>query len=289
MKKALLFGAGDWCHRWMHHSGGDYEVVGIVDNDPLKFNTKLFGHKIRNAEFIENLDFDIVVITLDCWATDGIKNISAIYNQLLLTGIDENLIVLQHLDYLPDDPRVNFLRNLSDEFTRYGISGSIAECGVYRGGFAGYINEYFKDSALYLFDTFEGFTESDMLAESTSEAKQWLERDRAGLSKGSEFITRLRCTNRSNVVIRKGAVPDTLQGLEGEQFAFVNLDMDLYVPQLAALRFFAPRMVRGGVVLLHDYFWKWTPGVRQAVDEFALECDFTRLPVGDNSSIALII
>jgi hypothetical protein len=64
--------------------------------------------------------------------------------------------------------------------------------------------------------------------------------------------------------------------------------MDLYVPQLAGLRFFAPRMADGGVILLHDYYWKPTPGVKQAVDACAKEYNFKRMPIGDNSSIALL-
>ena len=289
MKKTILFGASDCCRRWLQYSSDNYNVIGIADNDCRKVNTSLFGHNIIDPKLISEYDFDVILITLDDWAENGIENITSIYNQLLSMGIEDKKIELQHIEYLPDNSRILFLRHLSDEFSRYNIIGAVAECGVFRGAFAGYMNEYFPDRTLYLFDTFEGFIKSDMLAESTAEAKQWLERDREVLSTGNEFIVRLRCANRSNVVIRKGAVPDSLQGLESETFSFVNLDMDLHVPQLTALRFFAPRMTRGGVILLHDYFWKWTPGVRQAVDDFTAEFNFTRLPIGDNSSIALLI
>jgi len=90
------------------------------------------------------------------------------------------------------------------------------------------------------------------------------------------------------VVIKKGYVPDTFIGLESERFAFVNLDMDLFRPQLDALRFFCPRMSKGGVILVHDYYdTVYCESVRAAVDEAALEYSFKKLPIGNDCSIAL--
>ena len=39
-----------------------------------------------------------------------------------------------------------------------------------------------------------------------------------------------------------------------EKFAFVSLDLDLYKPTFEGLRFFYPKMIKGGCVLIHDYF-----------------------------------
>jgi O-methyltransferase len=47
--------------------------------------------------------------------------------------------------------------------------------------------------------------------------------------------------------------PDSANAVNDE-FGFVNLDMDLYQPMLAELKFFLHRMISGGGVLLHDYF-----------------------------------
>jgi O-methyltransferase len=49
------------------------------------------------------------------------------------------------------------------------------------------------------------------------------------------------------------------------------MDADLYEPTLAGLRWFWPKMVRGGVVLLHDYNSGRFSGVRQAADDFEAE------------------
>ena len=57
----------------------------------------------------------------------------------------------------------------------------------------------------------------------------------------------------TNVIIKNGFVPDTLQGLEDITFAFVLLDLDKYKPTLASLEFFYPRLVKGGYLVVHDF------------------------------------
>ena len=71
----------------------------------------------------------------------------------------------------------------------------------------------------------------------------------------------------------------------------MNLDADLYEPILAGLEFFYPKMVRGGVILIHEYFSAGYVGVKKAVNEFVRKfglCNFQKLPIGDNLSIAII-
>ena len=102
-------------------------------------------------------------------------------------------------------------------------------------------------------------------------------------------VVRLRASGFGNkVIIRHGYVPDTFRGLENEQFSFVNLDMDLYAPQLAGLRFFYDRMAVDGVILVHDYFSSTWKGCKKAIDEFAREQKLTSIPIGDNKSLAII-
>jgi hypothetical protein len=164
----------------------------------------------------------------------------------------------------------------------------VAECGVFYGNFAAWINEYFPDRKLYLFDTFSGFDERDISAEPFAEAYAWVTDNKRMYVKANEEFALMKCMYRENVVIRKGFVPETFLGLEEERFAFVNLDMDLYAPQLAALRFFLPRMVERGIILVHDYYAPDLPGVKKAVDECADEWVLSRLPIGDEMSIALV-
>ena len=94
---------------------------------------------------------------------------------------------------------------------------------------------------------------------------------------------------KDNVVIKKGYVPETLNGID-EQFCFVNLDMDLYRPTLEALQYFYPRMVIGGVILLHDFYHPDLKGVEKAVEDFEtlIEKKLVKIPAGDSGSVALI-
>ena len=73
-------------------------------------------------------------------------------------------------------------------------------------------------------------------------------------------------------------------------FCFANLDLDLYRPTLEGLRWFGERMVKSGVILIHDYFADNFKGVKQAVDEFMENRDRKNLhlmPIGDGISIAV--
>ena len=70
--------------------------------------------------------------------------------------IDQN-----YFDYV----RLSTLELISFEINQKKLAGNVAEVGVYKGKFAKYINHYFPDRLLYLFDTFEGFDLRDVQSE----------------------------------------------------------------------------------------------------------------------------
>jgi len=81
----------------------------------------------------------------------------------------ERLIDVYHSgDYV----RLSSLELVAKEIYEKNVNGSVAELGVYRGDFAKYINEVFFDRKLYLFDTFSGFAESDLLVEQQNNLSQ---------------------------------------------------------------------------------------------------------------------
>lgn len=90
-----------------------------------------------------------------------------------------------------------------------------------------------------------------------------------------------------NVTIKKGFFPETFELFNKETYIFVNLDTDLYQPIKDGLELFYPRMVSGGVILVHDYY-SMLFGVTNAVDEFVKEYHVRALPIGDGKSIAII-
>lgn len=122
------------------------------------------------------------------------------------------------------------------------ISGAFAEVGVYRGVTSSFIHRQAPDRLLYLFDTFQGFPKRDLDVEGDERFKDT----------SQEAVAQL-IGDTHNIEFRKGYFPDTARGLEDQRFALVMLDVDLYRPALEVLRFFYPRMVRGGYFFMHDF------------------------------------
>ena len=164
-----------------------------------------------------------------------------------------------------DDPRAATLELMSREIYRYNIEGSTAELGVFRGDFARLINHYFPDRKLYLFDTFEGFDKRD----AETDRREKFSPATQDFTQTSVELALSKMEHRENCIIRKGWFPDTAEGVD-DKFCFVSLDCDLYQPIRAGLEFFYPRLVHGGVIMLHDFNNMDYQGVREAVKEF---CD----------------
>lgn len=290
MKRIIMFGAGKMAREYCQMVTNDVTILAVADNHYLDMDG-FAGHLVINPDDIGNYDVDYVVIAIDDLKCGNDIEVLHIYDQLLKLGVPDEKIVLQSFKYRKNHPqhkpRTQFVKNLAAIFKQEQINGAVAECGVYRGWFSGMISEVFETQTLYLFDTFEGFNADDVAAENAS-AQEWVKNgahDR--LKNTSEKIVKLRCYNRSRVILKKGYVPETLAGIE-DQFCFVNLDMDLYKPQHAALEFFGERMVRGGVILKHDYFSSVLPGTYKAVSVFSHKEDYNIIPIGDELSIALI-
>lgn len=125
---------------------------------------------------------------------------------------------------------------------KYKIPGSFAEVGVYRGETAKIIHHLYPERRLYLFDTFEGFPENDLDGKIDSRFKE------TSLELVKENIGDLK-----NIIFKKGYFPESAKGLEGETFAFVMLDVDLYRPTLDGLKFFYPKLTVDGYIFIHDY------------------------------------
>jgi len=138
------------------------------------------------------------------------------------------------------------------------IVGDIAEVGCYSGGSSKLICEAKGNKSFYVFDTFEGLpklTKNDT-SKDFEEGSFFADFDRV----------KWYLSNYSNVHIYKGLFPSTSKPIEDKRFSFVHLDVDLYESTLDCLKFFYPRMNKGGVLISHDY--AQLSGVRKAFDEF---------------------
>ena len=162
----------------------------------------------------------------------------------------------------------------------------VAEGGVFQGEFAKKINAYFPMHMLYLFDTFEGFDARDVRVE---KERDFSASEEAQLNMTNQEMVLNKMLYQEKVVIRKGYFPGTAVGLESKKFGFVNLDFDLYNPTLEGLRFFYPRLVKGGCILIHDYYNAWYKGVDAAVEKFEEEYGkVIKFPIGDDCSLGII-
>lgn len=297
MSKIIIFGAGN-CGRLIAQNliNKGNEILCFIDNDPLKADSKielnsnggggrsgaLLTFKIHKSQTLQKLDFDFIII-------GTFTGFYEIREQLEKLGIARDKIDVSHIE-LSVRAREIFLENFAKEIKTQNLAGNVAELGVYRGDFARRINECFKDKILYLFDTFEGFEDKD-LAQS-KDGKMGANLGKKHFSNTSVELVLSKMPYPKQCVVKKGWFPQSAKnGLENEKFCFVNLDADLYDPILAGLKFFYPKMVRGGVILIHEYFSAGYVGVKEAVNEFMSEYNLSntqKLPIGDNLSIAII-
>ncbi|MFL6307010.1 MAG: TylF/MycF/NovP-related O-methyltransferase [Candidatus Sulfotelmatobacter sp.] len=180
--------------------------------------------------------------------------------------------------------RMMTLRLAADRIADQGVAGSIAELGVYQGELASVLNRLFPDRKLYLFDTFEGFSNADL---SSGEEKNFSKAEAGDFHNTNVELVLSRMAHPKNVFVRKGYFPETASGLE-DTFAFVSLDVDLYKPTQAGLHYFYPRLSAGGYIFVHDYNNRRYRGVRRAVDEFLKETGAPLVPLPDLAGTAVL-
>lgn len=154
------------------------------------------------------------------------------------------------------------------------VPGAAAELGVYRGAFARCINRLLPERKLYLFDSFDGFAES----EAADEVKcgNCDETFLAAHKNTSAQRVYQWMPYREQVIMMIGYFPESLQGLE-EKFCLVSLDADFEETTLEGLRYFWPRISSGGYLLLHDYYSHTLQGVASALERYETEVGY-RLP-----------
>lgn len=288
MKNVIVFGAGGTGRTLVAEmvvGGGVYNIDSLffVDNDERKWGKDLqitIGNEtlyfpIKSPKEILKTEFDEIILATMVGYEDTLK-------QLEDYKIPKHKIEHIHL-WKKLIPRIQFLESFAKECKIKNLDGNVAELGVFQGEFAKKINEFFPNKILYLFDTFEGFDDRDL----ENEVSDVKENGVGHFNNTSIEIVMNKMPYPKNVIIKKGWFPESAVVLGDEKFCFVNLDPDLYEPILAGLEFFYPKMVKGGIILVHDYFSEGYPGVRQAVSEFCEKYNLNSFPIGDDISIAI--
>ena len=241
-----------------------------------------FGHKVIPQEKIAEAEFDKVYCL-------SFMHHEILYDNLINKyNVPKSKIDKSYLDGI-FRAREMFVQNIAQMQRQRGIFGDVAEGGVFRGDFSKVINAAYPDSKLYLFDTFEGFDERDFESDDNYNkliCKTGKERY-SHLANTSVELVLNKLPHPENAVIKKGYFPQSAQDVDGE-FVLVNLDFDLYAPIKAGLEFFYPKMKKGGVIMVHDYYTHYF-NANKAVDEFCNEHGLFPISIGDLFSIAVIV
>ena len=150
--------------------------------------------------------------------------------------------------------------------------GDFVEFGCYKGDTSLLIAELLVEKSvdkgakkLWIYDSFEG------LPEKTVQDDSVLGEDFKG---GELFVTKREVKERflrlglPVPVIKKAWFKDLRPEDLPEKIAFAFLDGDFYESIRDSLKLVAPRMVPGGVLIVHDYSNPALPGVGRAVDEW---------------------
>ena len=253
-----------------------YEIIAFTDNDPRKWGKSIFGIPVYSPESCIKMNFDFIVIT----SAPGLESIKL---QLFENNIKEEQIITSYVEQ-PLLSRIEFLEKLASFQQVIDKEAEVAEAGVFQGDFAKWINYYYPERRLHLFDTFEGFAEKNVENEELfSQAKV------GDYSNTSIELVMGKMPFPKKVIIHKGFFPESAKTINSK-FCFVNLDLDLYDPTYEGLLFFSPKMIAGGVILVHDYFADNFKGPREAVDKFIAESKgrYHIYPIGDGISVMVV-
>lgn len=172
----------------------------------------------------------------------------------------------------------------------------MAELGVFDGAFAKMMTHYFPEKDLYLYDTFEGFSESDSVGE--------IENGNISLSL-DKYLKNVNLTqvkkyigNYEKCHYRVGYFPNTVEDADKEEkYCLISLDADLYSPMLAGLEFFYPRLEEGGYIFVHEYNANILlegevlsfNGVKKALDDFESKYGhICYVPISDRNGSLII-
>lgn len=148
------------------------------------------------------------------------------------------------------------------------LDGDFVECGVHRGGFSKAIIEYIDfgqitDKRFFLLDSFEG-----MSAEHLVDAE--IENELLDYPYEGNYESVVKTfAEYTNVVVVKGRIPETLSQVRSEKIAFLSIDLNNALPEIAAAEYFWDKLVSGAAIVLDDYGWKKHIVQKQAFDEFA--------------------
>lgn len=147
----------------------------------------------------------------------------------------------------------NFMAPLWAVAQTRNIEGDYVELGVFKGHTTLFLAEYYGfetwPKRWFLYDTFAGIPD-DQMNQGWEPLNQ---RTYVGTYSYEEVAERF--TGYPNIEVIQGRAPEILEGSCPEKIAFLHLDLNSAVAEIAALEFVIERIVPGGVIVFDDYCW----------------------------------
>ena len=143
------------------------------------------------------------------------------------------------------------------------------ECGCWRGHSSYIIAELIKKRKItfHIFDSFEGLSSG-----LPKDGDFFFRKDKNRIKQqfaSDEFFVKNNVLKKFNFVkCYKGWIPNRFKEVKNKKFSFVHIDLCLYNPTLEALKFFYPRLVKGGVIVSNVYNSSVFPGETRAWNEY---------------------
>jgi O-methyltransferase len=160
------------------------------------------------------------------------------------------------------------------------LKGDFIECGTNRGGMTMSIltylgkNPLFTKKKFYCFDTFSGL--------SSKYSSQIELKNLKGIYQDCFEEVRRTFSKFPQVVLVKGAIPESLRNFKSPKVAFLHIDMNAAKAEIEAINFFWDHLESGAYILLDDFAWEVCYEQRKAFVKFAYEkkVELLWLPTG---------
>lgn len=146
------------------------------------------------------------------------------------------------------------------------LEGDFVECGVNTGAYAraiiSYINWNSTSKTFYLLDTFMGL-------DPTYVSKEEKDLNILNYNYRDTYDEVVKTFSPFKTIIIRGTVPETLPQCNPEKIAYLSIDMNNTLPEIAALDYFWQRIVPSGIIVLDDYGFPQHILQKNAFDAFA--------------------
>lgn len=271
---------------------GPEKILFAVDSSPTKQGTKFKGLEVKHPDNVagnkvvifaaDNRSLQQILLALNQKGYVLGEDV-ALYSDLFYESFCDDFAKAFHVSPREEFYNASVAYTLSTAVPTYTtIIGNwmflemialrdvepIAEVGAFHGGNSLLALQFLATRQallgrpavpFYIIDSFEGFPEVG------TEDDPAILPGQCAVETPFEFVESL-FSSFKNVHLFKGRVPEVFDVMSANLYQLVFYDCDLYQPALDTFAYFWPRLIPGGVLMVHDYIG--LEGVRKATNLF---------------------